>query len=89
MRYFDRAPRVRVMAGEREVASTTVDRCSRVWTVDVPADAVAASGGLLTIETDETFVPAERGGPPDFRRLGLRIFGVQVQNSLTPGEANR
>jgi Protein O-mannosyl-transferase TMEM260-like len=87
-RYFDRAPHVRVMAGEREVASTTVGDTT-VWTVDVPADAVAAAGGLLTIETDETFVPAERGGPPDFRRLGLRIFGVQVQNSLTPGEANR
>ncbi len=88
LRYFDRAPRVRVMAGEREVASTTVTD-AREWTVEVPADAVAASGGLLTIETDETFVPAERGGPPDFRRLGLRIFGVQVRNSLTPGEANR
>jgi hypothetical protein len=88
MRYFDRAPHVRVMAGEREVASTTVSD-TKAWTVDVPADALAAAGGLLTIETDETFVPAERGGPPDFRRLGLRIFAVQVQNSLTPGEANR
>jgi hypothetical protein len=88
LRYFDRAPHVRVSAGEREVASTTVTD-TKEWAVDVPADALAASGGLLTIETDETFVPAERGGPPDFRRLGLRIFGVRVQNSLTPGEANR
>ncbi len=88
LRYFDRAPRVRVLAGAREVASTTVGDTT-VWTVEVPADAVAAANGRLTIETDETFVPAERGGPPDFRRLGLRIFGVQVQNSLTPGEANR
>jgi hypothetical protein len=88
MRYFDRAPRVRVMAGTRELAAMTVSD-SRVWTIDVPADALAASDGLLSIETDESFVPAERGGPPDFRRLGLRIFGVHVQNSLTPGEANR
>jgi hypothetical protein len=88
LRYFDRAPRVRVLAGERELSSTTVAE-TRVWTVDVPDEAVAAAGGLITIETDETFVPAERGGPPDFRRLGLRIFGVHVLNSLTPGEANR
>ena len=88
IRYFDRAPRVRVLAGEREVASTHVSE-TRVWAVDVPEDAVAASGGSITIETDETFVPAERGGPPDFRRLGLRIFGVRVGNPLTPGEANR
>jgi hypothetical protein len=88
MRYFDRAPRVRVVAGDRELASTTIDG-SRVWIVDVPADALAAANGRLTIESDETFVPAERGGPPDFRRLGLRIFGVHVGNSLTPAEANR
>jgi hypothetical protein len=77
-----------VLAGEREVASTSVSE-ARVWTVEVPEDAVAQSGGSITIETDETFVPAERGGPPDFRRLGLRIFGVRVGNPLTPGEANR
>lgn len=88
LRYFDRAPRVRVMAGDREVASTTVND-TREWTVDVPADVMASAGGLLTVETDETFVPAERGGPPDFRRLGLRILGVQVRNPLTPAEANR
>ncbi|MGH9387920.1 MAG: hypothetical protein ACRD2N_26985, partial [Vicinamibacterales bacterium] len=88
LRYFDRAPRVRIMAGAQEVASTTVGD-TREWTVDVPAEAIAASGGLLTVETDETFVPAQRGGGGDFRRLGLRILGAQVQISLTPGESNR
>lgn len=88
LRYFDRAPRVRVMAGAREVASTTVNQ-TRVWTVDVPADAWVSAGGVLTVETDQTFVPAERGGPPDFRRLGLRILGAEVRNPLTPAEANR
>lgn len=77
LKYFDAPVHVRASAGDRELAVATVsDTIS--WTIDVPADALAASGGLLTISTDKTFVPAERGGPPDKRRLGLRVFSVQV-----------
>jgi len=88
LRNFDDAPRVRVMAGDRELASSSV-ASGLEWAIDVPADAIRASGGRLTIETDRTFVPAERGGPADERRLGLRIFGVRLSNSLTPAEVNR
>ena len=88
LRNFDDAPRVRVMAGDRELASSSVAN-SLEWAIDVPADAIRASGGRLTIETDRTFVPAERGGPADQRRLGLRIFGVRLSNALTPAEVNR
>ena len=59
------------------------------WTFDVPAAALDASGGVLTLETDKTFVPAERGEGPDFRRLGLRILAIRVANSLTPAEVTR
>jgi hypothetical protein len=79
---------VRVRAGERELAAASV-ATGLEWVVDVPADALQAAGGRLVIETDRTFVPAERGGPPDRRSLGLRIFAVRLLNSLTPAEANR
>jgi len=88
LRYFDEAPLVRATAGSRELAVTTI-ATSRDWTFDVPADALAASGGLITIETNRTFVPAETGGGADQRRLGLRVFSIQVSNSLTPSEVSR
>ncbi len=88
LRYFGGPARVRVLAGTREIAVAPVGN-SQNLTVDVPAEALSAAGGLLTVETDKTFVPAERGGPPDFRRLGLRVFGVRVSNSLTPAEITR
>ena len=88
LRYFDEAPRVRVRAGGRELA-TAVLPDARQWTIDVPADALAAASGVLTIETDRTFVPSEQGRPPDQRRLGLRVFSVRVSNALTPREATR
>jgi hypothetical protein len=88
LRYFVAPARVRVSAGGREIASTALGD-THTWSVDVPGDALAASGGLLTIETDRTFVPAERDGGADNRRLGLRIMAIRVANSLTPTEVPR
>jgi hypothetical protein len=88
LRYFDDAPLVRAMAGARELAVTTIST-SREWSFDVPAEALAASSGLISIETNQTFVPAERSGAADQRRLGLRVFLVQVSNLLTPPEVSR
>lgn len=88
LRYFDDAPQVRASAGGRELAVTTLS-VSREWSFDVPAAALAASGGAVTIETDHTFVPAERGGTGDQRRLGLRVFAIRVSNLLTPTEVSR
>jgi hypothetical protein len=76
-RYFDEPPRVRLTAGDR-VLGEVVFSDRELWTVNVPVDALQISGGRLTIETDRTFVPAERGGATDQRRLGLRVFGVSV-----------
>jgi len=87
LKYFDTAPRVRVSAGDRELAASSVADAI-TWNIDVPADALASAGGLLTVSTDKTFVPSERGGSLDPRHLGLRVFSVQVlpraSNSLTP-----
>ena len=76
-RYFGEAANVRMRAGSREIAVFPV-RTSQDLAFDVPADALAAAAGLLTIETDKTFVAAERDGSADFRRLGLRVFGIRV-----------
>jgi hypothetical protein len=88
LRYFDEAPLVRATAAGRELATTTLSE-TRDWTFDVPADALMTSGGLVTIETDRTFVPAEASGGGDQRRLGLRVFSIHVSNSLTPPEVSR
>lgn len=95
LRYFDAAPAVRVRAGDRVVAAAVVES-AREWTFDVPAEALAASAGAVTIETDRTFVPAERGSAADRRRLGLRVFAISVStaatnvsNSLTAAETTR
>ena len=88
LRYFDEAPLVRATAGSRELAVTTIST-SRDWTIDVPAEALAESGGTIAIETNRTFVPAETGAGADRRRLGLRVFAIQVSNSLTPSEVSR
>ena len=88
LRYFDEAPLVRASAGERELIATPL-AASQEWSVEVPADALTASGGEITIETNRTFVPAERSGVGDRRRLGLRVFSVHVSNLLTPPEVSR
>ena len=88
LRYFDDASLVRVLTGERQLAAATISS-SREWSFDVPADALAASGGAITIETNQAFVPAERSGGADQRRLGLRVLSVQVSNLLTPPEVSR
>lgn len=77
LRYFDPAPVVKVRSGDREIASATID-AAKEWTFEVPADVLAASGGIVSIETDRTFTPAERSGGADRRHLGLRVFAIRV-----------
>ncbi len=77
LRYFDRAPHVRVSIGGREVAafdpSSDFDQA-----IVLPADALDAAQGRVTIETSAFFVPGgDRGG--DRRHLALRIFRVSVE----------
>ena len=85
LRYFGGPATVKVSAGAREVAVLTVSS-SQDLAFDVAADALAAAGGLLTIQTDKAFVPAERDGSADFRRLGLRVFGIRVSLVDTTGK---
>jgi len=75
--YFDGPSQVRASAGPREVGSSTIGAGER-WSFEVPLDALDAAGGLIAIETAQTFVPAERDGGADRRRLGLRVFDISV-----------
>lgn len=77
-RYFDAAPKVVLRAGSQTLATMSPEDDFEL-TARVPASALRASGGILTLTTDRVFVPAEvRGGSNDRRRLGLRIYDVSV-----------
>jgi hypothetical protein len=78
LRYFDAAPTVRIKAGDREIASYR-PAADFSWRVRVPVDALAASGGAVTIETDKLYLPGQAEGTADARRLGLRLFEVSVE----------
>ena len=77
-RYFDRPSRVRVSAGGAQVLSAEAGS-DFAWSVRVPASALRASGGAITIETDQVFRPADRGQGADRRELGLRVYVVTLK----------
>ncbi len=78
LRYFEAAPHVTIRAGN-QVLATAQPSSDFELNVKVPAAALAASDGMLTIETDQSFVPHERSGSPDRRTLGLRIFRFEIR----------
>jgi hypothetical protein len=78
LRYFDAPPAVVVRAGAREVARFSPS-ADFTQSIVLPADALAAADGRVTISSDKMFVPAERGGAPDRRHLALRIYAYSVR----------
>jgi hypothetical protein len=78
LRYFDGAPAVTVSAAGTELLRfTPTEDFTRE--VRLPAALLASAGGKVTLTSDRWFVPAERGGAADRRRLALRIYGVSVR----------
>jgi hypothetical protein len=76
--YFDSPPHVVVRAGS-QVLATAEPSGDFQLVAKVPAAVLAAADGMVTITTDKTFVPFERSGSPDKRRLGLRIFTFDIR----------
>jgi hypothetical protein len=74
-RYFGRPSRVTASAGGTQLWSVEAGS-DFAWSFRVPASALRASGGAITIETDQFFRPADRGQGADRRALGLRIYRV-------------
>ena len=81
LKYFDSPPSVRIRAGARELAVFHPDR-DFSWEIPVSGDALTASGGIVTIETDKVYRPGQAEGTADQRRLGLRIFETRVDPGL-------
>lgn len=75
--YFDGAPHVAIRAGKQVLATATPSSDFEL-TARIPAATLAAADGMVTIETDKTFVPNQRSGSPDKRTLGLRILKFDV-----------
>jgi len=84
LRYFSTPPTVTIRAGAARIGTL---RPTSDFSVSMPvaASLVDAAGGLLTIDTDETFVPDERSHNGDRRRLGLRIYGLRVEPAAGQG----
>ena len=76
-RYFDAPPTVRMLAGDQLLGETTFSD-SEVWQVVVPLEALRQADGRIRLETNQWFVPADMDDVSDARRLGLRVFGVNV-----------
>jgi hypothetical protein len=75
LKYFSGASHVTVRSGDRVVFS---DVLSSDFSLTIP---VPPSSGPLVVETDQTYVPAERGWrrTADRRHLGLRIFKCELR----------
>jgi hypothetical protein len=76
-RYFSRPSRLVIRSG----ANVLLDRT--LWddfSLDVPLPGVNPDE-IITFDTDQVYVPAERRWPhsPDRRRLGLRIFTCDLR----------
>ena len=76
-RYFATASEIVARVGGVTVANSSI-RDEDTFVIDVPKESLRASDGRIVLETSQTFVPAERGGAPDRRRLGLRVFEMRV-----------
>lgn len=78
LKYFEAPPDVTIRAGSR-VLKRFSPAGDFSETIGLPGDALAAAGGLVTLETNRTFRPADRGGSPDRRVLGLRLYDIRVR----------
>ena len=87
---FDRAPKVSVRGGGT-MLGTYQPSSAFTYDVQIAAHVLEQAGGVITLETDRTFVPDERTHNGDRRRLGLRIYSLTVRpargfsRALTPG----
>lgn len=76
LKSFPTPPRVTVKAGDQPLAtfSPQEDFSERIA---LPAAALQQAGGRVTIETNETFRPSDKGSV-DHRELGLRLYSIRI-----------
>ena len=76
-RYFERPSTFIVAVDGREVSRFTAE-ADFTQVIDLPAHLFTSIPARLTIDSDQSFVPAERGDSPDRRELAQRFFRVEV-----------
>jgi hypothetical protein len=79
LKYLGRPPQITVSAGAEPLARVVSPEAVLGFEVRVPAGALHGSGGFLRIETDRTFVPDEVIGNGDRRKLGLRVYELELR----------
>jgi hypothetical protein len=76
LKYFDAAPRVRVLVADQEVASFSPS-ADFDQAITLPADLLARVNGHVVLESSRFFVPGGTSGG-DQRHLALRIYRVSI-----------
>ncbi len=77
-RYYDDAPALRVAAGGAALGELRPS-ADFTWNVVVPHAALTAAAGRVVISCERHFIPADRDGSPDRRRLAIRMYSVRVR----------
>jgi hypothetical protein len=78
LRYFAEPPTIVLRVGQTDIKRMQ-PRADFTIEADVPAALLAESNGVVTLTTNNVFVPAERVRvSTDRRRLGLRVYDVAV-----------
>jgi hypothetical protein len=76
---FSRPTMIRVRVGERILAQESAGSTFDLRVV-IPGDLIPAAESLITIETDQFYVPAERNsGTEDRRHLALKILQCRLE----------
>jgi hypothetical protein len=79
LEYFTRPSRLIIRAGDRIVREEMLQSDFSFDTV-IPSELLSGPVSTLTLETDQTYVPAERSRrTQDRRHLGLRIFKCRLR----------
>jgi hypothetical protein len=76
--YYREPLRLWLTAGDRTIAEFRAAAEFEFEAV-VPAEALQAAQGMLILRASETFVPGEREGTADRRRLAARIYNLEVR----------
>ena len=74
---FDGPVSLRAIVDGREIASRSV-ASDFTWDIPIPLGSLP-SDGRITIESDKHFVPGERDGTADRRRLAVRILSATIR----------
>jgi hypothetical protein len=80
--YFAQPSTFEVRAGQQLLGRVEL-RADFTVRIGVRRPTLEAAGGQLVLTTTQTFAPAERDGSADRRRLGLRLFSVEVVPGVT------